>query len=50
MSNAEMLDMCVRFIMENHELVTDEHLEMLDKLWNYKYWLAAAAAAYVFCK
>jgi hypothetical protein len=45
MSNAEMLDMCVRFIMENHELVTDEHLEMLDKLWNYKYGLAAAAAA-----
>jgi hypothetical protein len=45
MSNAEMLDTCIRFIMENHNLVTDEHLEMLEKLWNYKYGLAAAAAA-----
>lgn len=42
MSNAEMLDMCVRFLIENHALVTDEHLEMLDSLWHYKYETGAA--------
>ena len=43
MSNAEMLDTCVRFILENHHLVTDEHIEMLDKLWHYKYETATTA-------
>jgi len=42
MSNLEMLDMCVRFLIENHALVTDEHLEMLDSLWHYKYETDAA--------
>ena len=42
MSNVEMLDVCVRFLIENHALVTDEHLEMLDRLWHYKYETDAA--------
>jgi hypothetical protein len=44
MSNAEMLEMCVQFILENHQLITDEQLEMLDRLWNLKYEAAAAVA------
>jgi hypothetical protein len=44
MSNSEMADMCVKFLLENHQLITDEQLEMLDCLWNYKYEAAAAAA------
>jgi len=27
----------VQFIIENHHLLTDEHMEMLDKLWHLKY-------------
>jgi hypothetical protein len=45
MSNAQMLEMCVQFIVENHQLMTDEQFEMLDRLWNLKYEAAAAAAA-----
>ena len=37
MTTQEMVDMCVRFIMENHQLLTTEHTEMLDKLWHYNY-------------
>jgi hypothetical protein len=40
-----MIDMCVKFLLENHRLISDEQLEMLDILWNYKYETAAVAAA-----
>ena len=36
-----MLNMCVQFLVENHTLVMDEHLEMLDRLWHHKYEAAA---------
>ena len=44
MSNTEMVDMCVKFLLENHRLITDMQLDMLDKLWHYKYEAAAVAA------
>jgi hypothetical protein len=31
------LNSSVQFIIENHHLLTDEHMEMLDKLWHLKY-------------
>ena len=31
------LNSSVQFIIENHNLLTDEHMEMLDKLWHLKY-------------
>jgi hypothetical protein len=31
------LNSSVQFIIENHNFLTDEHMEMLDKLWHLKY-------------
>jgi hypothetical protein len=35
----------VQFIIENHHLLTDEHMDMLDKLWHLKYEMAAEPQA-----
>ena len=36
MSNEQMLDMCVQFLIKNHLLLTEKHVTMLNCLWNYR--------------